>query len=75
LDPPPDSLEAIRDQFIKHTGGTGQRRASLVAEWIRTFTGNVDSWDFTVTDRLAEREVILFNNAGVGSSRLELITQ
>jgi pimeloyl-ACP methyl ester carboxylesterase len=33
------------------------------------FTGNMDHWDAAVTDGLAgDREVILFNNAGVSSS-------
>ena len=37
------------------------------------FTGNIDSWDSAVTDGLAQdREVILFDNAGVGSSSGEV---
>ena len=33
------------------------------------FTGNMDNWDPAVTDGLArDREVILFNNAGISSS-------
>ena len=33
------------------------------------FTGTVDNWDPAVTDGLArDREVILFNNAGIPSS-------
>src|SRR6202035_636766 len=39
------------------------------------FTGTMDHWDPAVTDRLAiEREVILFNNAGVSSSSGEVPT-
>jgi pimeloyl-ACP methyl ester carboxylesterase len=39
------------------------------------FTGTMDHWDPTVTDGLAtEREVILFNNAGVSSSAGEVPT-
>lgn len=37
------------------------------------FAGNLDSWDPAVTDGLAEgREVILFDNAGVGGSTGEV---
>ena len=37
------------------------------------FTGNLDNWDPAVTDGLArEREVILFNNAGIASSTGEV---
>lgn len=37
------------------------------------FTGNLDNWDPAVTDGLArDREVILFNNAGVASSTGEV---
>jgi pimeloyl-ACP methyl ester carboxylesterase len=39
------------------------------------FTGTMDHWDPAVTDRLAkDREVILFNNAGVSSSSGEVPT-
>jgi pimeloyl-ACP methyl ester carboxylesterase len=39
------------------------------------FTGTMDHWDPAVTDGLAnEREVILFNNAGVSSSSAEVPT-
>ncbi len=39
------------------------------------FTGTMDNWDPAVTDGLAkEREVILFNNAGVSSSSGEVPT-
>ena len=39
------------------------------------FTGNLDNWDPAVLDGLAkEREVILFNNAGVASSTGEVPT-
>src|SRR5258707_2114100 len=39
------------------------------------FTGTMDHWDPAVTDGLAtEREVILFNNAGVSSSSSEVPT-
>lgn len=36
---------------------------------LQHFTGNLDNWDPAVTDKLAvEREVILFDNAGIGRS-------
>jgi pimeloyl-ACP methyl ester carboxylesterase len=36
------------------------------------FTGNLDNWDPAVLDGLAkERELIIFNNAGVASSTCE----
>jgi pimeloyl-ACP methyl ester carboxylesterase len=39
------------------------------------FTGTMDHWDPVVTDGLAkDREVILFNNAGVSSSSGEVPT-
>ena len=40
------------------------------------FTGTMDHWDPAVTDGFAkEREVILFNNAGVSSSSEEVPTR
>src|SRR5437773_8446586 len=39
------------------------------------YTGTMDYWDPAVTDGLArDREVILFNNAGVSSSSGEVLT-
>jgi len=38
------------------------------------FTGTMDHWDPAVTDGLEDREVILFNNAGVSSSSGEVPT-
>jgi pimeloyl-ACP methyl ester carboxylesterase len=36
---------------------------------LQHFTGNLDNWDPAVTDKLAmERDVILFDNAGIGRS-------
>jgi pimeloyl-ACP methyl ester carboxylesterase len=41
----------------------------------RHYIGTMDYWDLTVTDRFArDREVILFNNAGVSSSSGEVPT-
>jgi pimeloyl-ACP methyl ester carboxylesterase len=37
--------------------------------WLQHFTGTLDNWDPAVTDPLAStREVILFDNAGIGHS-------
>src|SRR5712664_3887285 len=37
--------------------------------FLQHFTGNLDNWDAAVTDPLASgREVILFDNAGIGRS-------
>jgi pimeloyl-ACP methyl ester carboxylesterase len=48
---------------------------SLPLVFNQHFTGTVDHWDPAVTDGLArEREVILFNNAGVSSSSGEVPT-
>jgi pimeloyl-ACP methyl ester carboxylesterase len=36
---------------------------------LQHFTGNLDNWDLAATDKLAaDREVILFDNAGIGCS-------
>src|SRR5258706_12798264 len=46
--------------------GSGPARPLL---FLQHFTGTLDNWDPAVTDPLAtEREVILFDNAGVGRS-------
>ena len=40
---------------------------------LQHFTGTLDNWDPAVTDRLASgREVILFDNAGIGRSSGEV---
>jgi pimeloyl-ACP methyl ester carboxylesterase len=45
------------------------RRGGLPLLLLNYFAANMDAWDPKVTDGLvAERDVILFNNAGVGSS-------
>src|SRR6202158_5747655 len=47
--------------------------AGLPLVFNQHFTGTMDHWDPAVTDGLAkEREVILFNNAGVSSSSGEV---
>ena len=63
-----------RTQFV-HTGeqGYAYRRfgagAGLPLLFLQHFTGTLDTWDPAVTDPLSRgREVILFENAGVGRS-------
>ena len=65
---------AARTQFLKANGetyayrrfGNGPGRPLLC---LQHFTGTLDNWDPAVTDPLAaEREVILFDNAGLGRS-------
>ena len=45
------------------------KNQGLPLVFFQHFTGTVDNWDPAVTDGLArDREVILFNNAGIPSS-------
>src|SRR5207302_10431775 len=49
------------------------KRSGLPLVFNQYFTGNLDNWDPAVLDALAkEREVIIFNNAGVASSTGEV---
>jgi pimeloyl-ACP methyl ester carboxylesterase len=51
------------------------RKGNLPLVFNQHFTGNLDNWDPAVLDGLAqEREVIIFNNAGVASSSGEVPT-
>src|SRR5712671_2610476 len=51
------------------------KRGGLPLVFNQHFTGNLDNWDPAVLDGLAkEREVIIFNNAGVASSTGEVLT-
>src|SRR5437660_6410040 len=51
------------------------KRSGLPLVFNQHFTGNLDNWDPAVLDGLAkEREVIIFNNAGVASSAGEVPT-
>ena len=51
------------------------KRIGLPLVFNQHFTGNLDNWDPAVLDGLAkEREVIIFNNAGVASSTGEVPT-
>ena len=69
-----DSNTTAPTQFVQGKLGTyayrriggGIRRPLLC---LQHFTGTLDNWDWAVTDPLAsDREVILFDNAGVGRS-------
>src|SRR5580693_6737399 len=45
------------------------RKSGLPLLCLQHFTGTLDNWDPAVTDALAQdREVILFDNAGIGRS-------
>ena len=59
-------LEAKNERYAYRRFGTGPRLPLL---FLQHFTGTLDNWDPAVTDPLADgREVILFDNAGVGRS-------
>ncbi|MGY3370880.1 pimeloyl-ACP methyl ester carboxylesterase [Bradyrhizobium sp. GM2.4] len=68
------SLETARTEFIEAGGMRFAFRRLDPAKGmplvlLQHFTGNMDSWDPAVVNRLAEtRPVIVFNNAGVGTS-------
>jgi pimeloyl-ACP methyl ester carboxylesterase len=59
-------LEGTHATYAYRRLGAGARRPLLC---LQHFTGTLDNWDPAVTDPLAfDREVILFDNAGVGRS-------
>jgi pimeloyl-ACP methyl ester carboxylesterase len=59
-------LEAGDNRYAYRRFGTGSAQPLLS---LQHFAGTLDDWDFEVTDPLArEREVILFDSAGVGRS-------
>jgi len=59
-------LEANNERYAYRRFGNGPRLPLL---FLQHFTGTLDNWDPAVTDSLADtREVILFDNAGVGRS-------
>ena len=59
-------LEAAGHRYAYRRLGEGRGRPLLC---LQHFTGTLDNWDPAVTDPLArEREVLLFDNAGVGRS-------
>lgn len=66
IDAPTRFVEAGRYRYAYRRFGNGDRLPLLC---LQHFTGTLDNWDFAVTDPLAmDREVILFENAGIGRS-------
>src|SRR5260370_18003081 len=62
---PTQFVEANGIRFAYRRWGN---RSALPLAFNQHFTGNLDNWDPAVLDGLAkEREVIVFNNAGVAS--------
>ena len=63
---PTQLLRGARETYAYRRVGGGIRRPLIC---LQHFTGTLDNWDLAVVDPLAsEREVILFDNAGVGRS-------
>jgi pimeloyl-ACP methyl ester carboxylesterase len=66
LTAPTQFLEANGEKYAYRRFGQGPGRPIL---FLQHFTGTLDNWDYAVTDPLAlGREIILFDNAGVGRS-------
>ena len=69
---PTQFVEANGIRFAYRRWG---KRSGVPLVFNQHFTGNLDNWDPAILDGLAkEREVILFNNAGVASSTGEVPT-
>jgi len=67
---PTQFLEANGERYAYRRFGGGAGPPLL---FLQHFTGTLDNWDPAVTDPLAtEREVILFDNAGIGRSSGEV---
>ncbi len=63
---PTQFLEVKSNTYAYRRFGAGPGRPLLL---LQHFTGTLDNWDPAVTDPLAAgREVILFDNAGIGRS-------
>jgi pimeloyl-ACP methyl ester carboxylesterase len=63
---PTQFLEANGEKYAYRRFGSGPGRPLL---FLQHFMGTLDNWDYAVTDPLAlGREVILFDNAGIGRS-------
>ena len=63
---PTQFLRGRNETYAFRRFGSGRGRPLVC---LQHFTGTLDNWDPAVTDPLAsEREVILFDNAGVGRS-------
>jgi pimeloyl-ACP methyl ester carboxylesterase len=66
IDAPTQFLEVGKQKYGYRRFGSG---SGLPLLCLQHFTGTMDNWDPAVTDPLAQgREVILFDNAGVGRS-------
>ena len=66
LTAPTQFQRAGTETYAYRRFGSASERPLLL---LQHFTGTLDNWDFEVTDPLAsEREVILFDNAGIGRS-------
>jgi pimeloyl-ACP methyl ester carboxylesterase len=66
LSAPTQFLEANGEKYAYRRFGQGPGRPLL---FLQHFMGTLDNWDYAVTDPLAlGREVILFDNAGIGRS-------
>jgi pimeloyl-ACP methyl ester carboxylesterase len=66
LTAPTQFLQVGDQRYAYRRFGAGARLPLL---FLQHFTGTLDNWDYAVTDTLAkDREVILFDNAGVGRS-------
>jgi len=66
LDAPTQFLRTEVETYAYRRFGSG---SGLPLLFLQHFTGTLDNWDPAVTDALAEgREVILFENAGIGRS-------
>jgi len=66
IDAPTELLELAGQRYAYRRFGNG---AGLPLLCLQHFTGTLDNWDPAVTDPLAlGREVILFDNAGIGRS-------
>jgi pimeloyl-ACP methyl ester carboxylesterase len=69
---PTQLLQANAHSYAYRRFGSG---SGLPLLFLQHFTGTLDNWDPAVTDPLASgREVILFDNAGVGRSTGEAPT-
>jgi pimeloyl-ACP methyl ester carboxylesterase len=67
---PTKFVQAGNERYAYRRFGNG---AGLPLLFLQHFTGTLDNWDYAVTDPLASgREVILFDNAGIGRSSGEV---
>lgn len=65
----PTRFLEVADQRYAYRRFGGQHTSALPLLCLQHFTGTLDNWDPAVTDPLASaREVILFDNAGIGRS-------